>query len=226
MNKQTLIYARDLARLNRLNRSYKRMLPAPLDEEDGEAVVRTSTALFTDLRGYTGLGERFADDPVRLLGIVNAHLTVVVRAIIKCGGIVEKFVGDGVFATFGAHAELPEHAARALAAGMACVGANEALNRRNAHAWGFRLDVGIGIATGTVVVGTVGAPERSEYGILGDPVNIAARLVERAKADELLLTESVYLGIADHVRAEMAGPSAVRGRRGEVKVYRISLLGS
>lgn len=118
------------------------------------------------------------------------------------------------------------HPARALAAGMACVGANEALNRRNAREWGFRLDVGIGIATGTVVVGNIGAPERSEFGILGDPVNIAARLVERAKAGVLLLTDSVYGGIADHVRADIAGPSAVRGRRGKVKVYGISLLGS
>jgi adenylate cyclase len=225
VTEQTLTYARELARLHRLNQSYRRRLPETLDEEDvGEAVVHTATALFTDLRGFTGLGERYADDPAGLLAIVNAHLTVAARAIMKCGGTVEKFVGDGVFATFGAHFKLPEHAERALAAGMACVGANEALNRRNAAAWGFRLDVGVGIATGKVVVGNIGAPERSEYGILGDPVNIAARLVERAKAGELLITDGVYGAIAEHVRADLAGLSPVRGRRAEVNVYRISLL--
>lgn len=226
MSKQSLIYARELAKLHRQNRSYQRMLPGDPEEDHGDVLVRTATALFTDLRGFTGLGERFADDPAGLLAIVNTHLTVVVRAIQKCGGTVEKFVGDGVFATFGAHSELPEHAERALAAGMACVGANEALNRRKAQEWGFRLDVGIGMATGKMVVGTIGAPERSERGVLGDPVNIAARLVERARAGELLLTDSVYRAIADHIRADMAGLSAVRGRRGTVNIYRISLLGS
>lgn len=194
---------------------------------DGSAAtaVRTATALFTDLRGFSGLAQRFADDPVALLGVVNIHLAGVVRSILRCGGVVEKFVGDGVLATFGAHEDIPGHAEQALAAALGVVGSNEAMNRRYAAEWGFRLEVGVGMAAGKVVVGPVGPPERSELGILGDSVNIAARLVERAKPGEVLLTAGVYAAIADHVRAELVGLSAVRGRTGELEIYRISLLG-
>lgn len=193
--------------------------------QDPEVAVRTATVLFTDLRGFSALAEKLADDPVTLLKVVNVHLAGVVRAILKCEGVVEKFVGDGVFVTFGAHEDMPGHGEQALAAALAVVGSNEAMNRRKAAEWGFRLEVGVGMATGKVVVGPIGPAERSELGVLGDVVNIAARLVERAKPGEVLLTASVYAAIADHVRAELVGLSPVRGRTGELEIYRISLLG-
>lgn len=193
--------------------------------EEPDAAVRTATVLFTDLRGFSALAEKLADDPVTLLKVVNVHLAGVVRAILRCEGVVEKFVGDGVFATFGAHGDLPGHGEQALAAALAVVGSNEAMNRRNAPEWGFRLEVGVGMAAGKVVVGPIGPAERSELGVLGDAVNVASRLVERAKPGEVLLTAGVYAAIADHVRAELVGLSAVRGRTGELEIYRISLLG-
>lgn len=229
MDEQALIYARELAQLQRLRRSYERLLPAALDPttpQPPEAVVRTATSLFTDLRGFTGLAERLADDPAALLAVVNAHLEAVVRAIRYCGGTVEKFLGDGVFATFGSRGDQPDHRERALAAALALVGANEALNRRRAEAWGFRLQVGVGVAAGKVVVGSVGPPERSELGILGDSVNIAARLVALARPGEVLLAASVYDGISERVLGELVGNLGVRGRAGEVEVYRIALLRS
>ncbi|MBI3970893.1 MAG: adenylate/guanylate cyclase domain-containing protein [Chloroflexi bacterium] len=224
---QLLLYARDLARLQRLRRAYERFLPASLDPvapRPEPPAVRTASALFTDMRGFTGLAERFADDPAGLLNVVNAHLAAVVGAIRRCGGVIEKFVGDGVLATFGARNELQDHCERALAASFAVVGANESLNRRRAKEWGFRVEVGVGAAAGKVVVGTVGTPERAELGVLGDPLNIAARLVARAKAGEVLLAASVYRGAARHVRADLFGDSAVRGRAGQVEIYRIALL--
>src|SRR6185369_14354933 len=113
----------------------------------------TASVLFTDLRGFTGLSEHFADDPTQLLDLVNEHLGVVVQEIERYGGVVEKFVGDGVLATFGARDDVPTHRDQALAAAIAVVGANEALNRQRAAAWGFRLEVGVGLAAGTVVLG-------------------------------------------------------------------------
>ena len=116
--------------------------------------------MFTDLRGFTGLTERFANDPAGLLSVLNADLRRVVRSIAICGGVVEKFVGDGVMATFGAGVQ-SDHVDRAMAAAIGLVGASESLNRRHAGEWGFRLDVGVGIASGPVVIGAVGSPERS-----------------------------------------------------------------
>jgi class 3 adenylate cyclase len=223
-NAQALLFARDLAKLNSLRRAYERLVPAPVDEEEPSVTVRQATALFTDLRHFTHLAELFADDPAALLGVVNEHFTVVVRAITRCAGVVEKFVGDGLLATFGARSEQPDHRERALAAALGVVGANEALNRRRRAEWGFRLDVGVGAAAGPIVVGRIGSAQRSELGVLGDPINIAARLVAQAAPGEALFAESVYAGLAGTVRADMLGRSAVRGRDGELNVYRVAVL--
>jgi adenylate cyclase len=221
---QVLLFARDLAKLNALRRQYERLVPAPVDTERASATVRQATALFTDLRHFTHLTETFADDPAALLSVVNEHLTVAVRAVTRCEGVVEKFVGDGLLATFGARTEQPDHRERALAAALAVVGANEALDRRRSSQWGFRLEVGVGLAAGPIVVGRVGAHERAELGVLGDPINGAARLVARAAPGEVLLSDSVYSGLAATVRADLLGRSAVRGRDGELNIYRIAAL--
>jgi adenylate cyclase len=223
---QVLLFARDLARLNTLRRRYERLVPTPVQEEEVCVTVRDATALFTDLRHFTHLAERFASDPAALLMVVNEHLTVAVRAITRCAGVVEKFVGDGLLATFGARSEQPDHRERALAAALGVVGANEALNRRRSQEWGFRLDVGVGAAAGPIVVGRIGSRERAELGVLGDPVNIAARLVARAASGEVLLAESVYAGLVGTVRADLLGRSAVRGRVGELDIFRVAVLES
>jgi adenylate cyclase len=171
------------------------------------------------------LTERFAHDPAGLLDVLNAHLKRVLRSIAICGGEVEKFVGDGVMATFGAGASQPDHVNRAMAAAIGLIGANEALNRRSAAEWGFRLDVGVGVASGPVVIGAVGSVDRSELGVLGDVVNVAARLVTHAGPGEVLMTGTVYHAVADMLQSELTNQSAVRGRSGRLEIYRMSLLG-
>lgn len=209
-----------------LRRAYEKLVPDRLAAAAGPppATVRTATAMLTDVRGFTGIAEQFKDNPAGLLDIMNEHLAVVVRAIAEAGGVVEKFVGDGVLATFGARHELPDHAERALAACLGVVSANHQLNRRRAREWGFPLQVGLGAATGQIVGGALGPPERWELGVLGDPINIAARLVAEAGPGEVLLAKSTYEGVADKVRAELLGERAVRGRIGKISVYRLTLL--
>ena len=221
---QELLYARDIARINALRRTYERLLPVSLDPTDPSlpaATLREATLLFTDARGFTAIAERLERDPARLLAILNEHFDVAVRAIARCAGTVEKFLGDGLFATFGAWQDQPDHAARALAAAMAVVGANEALNRRRARDWGFRLEVGVGVCTGRVVVGSVGPPQRCELGVLGDPVNVAARLVAQSGPGEVLLCASTYAAVASSVAAELLGDRAIRGRMGQLRLYRV-----
>ncbi|MHB8590331.1 MAG: adenylate/guanylate cyclase domain-containing protein [Candidatus Dormibacteraceae bacterium] len=216
----------DLARLLHLRKTYEdRGLGLLAWPAAATPVVCTATILFTDLRGFTGLTERFADDPAGLLDILNAHLKKVLRSIAICGGEVEKFVGDGVMASFGASGHQPDHEDRAMAAAIGLVGANEALNRRSAGDWGFRLEVGVGIASGPVVVGAVGSADRSELGVLGDAVNVAARLVANAGPGEVLMTGTVYRAVADMLQSELTNQSAVRGRSGRLEIYRMSLLG-
>ncbi len=216
----------ELARLLHLRKTYQDRGPGLLAwPAAATPVVCTASILFTDLRGFTGLTERFAHDPAGLLDILNAHLKKVLRSIAICGGEVEKFVGDGVMASFGASGHQPDHEDRAMAAAIGLVGANEALNRRSAGEWGFRLEVGVGIASGPVVVGAVGSVDRSELGVLGDAVNVAARLVANAGPGEVLMTGAVYRAVADMLKSELTNQSAVRGRSGSLEIYRMSLLG-
>ena len=101
-------YADDLERLLRLRRTYEERGPGLLAGPDTPLpVVCTASILFTDIRGFTRLTERFAHDPSGLLDVLNAHLKKVLRSIAICGGQVEKFVGDGVMATFGAKKRAP-----------------------------------------------------------------------------------------------------------------------
>lgn len=219
-------HADDLARLLELRRLYEDRVSGPqVGLGAPTPVVWTASTLFTDLRGFSRLTERFAHDPTGLLEILNAHLKRVLRSISICGGVVEKFVGDGVMATFGADAYRPDHVERAMAAAIGLIGANEALNRRSAAEWGFRLEVGVGIATGQIVIGAVGSDERSELGVLGDSVNVAARLVTHAGPGEILMSGSAYQAVAAMLQSELTDQSAVRGRVGTLEIYRMSLLG-
>ena len=222
----TADHADDLARVVRLRQTYLRMVPdLQVVPDIPTPVVRTASIMFTDIRGFSRLTERFGDDPAGLLDVLNAHLKKVIRSILICGGVIEKFVGDGVMATFGATDHQPDHVHRAMAAAIGLVGANEALNRRCAAGWGFRLEVGVGIASGPVVIGAVGSAERSELGVLGDAVNIAARLVTHAGPGEVLMTGTVFRQVSDMLQSELTNQSAVRGRTGTLEIYRMSLLG-
>jgi len=215
----------ELERLVLLRQTYKDRLPSTEQGAPPMPVIWDATILFTDLRGFTRLTERFAHDPAGLLEVLNAHLKRIVRSIAICGGVVEKFVGDGVMATFGAEGHQTDHVNRAMAAAIGIVGANESLNRRYAGEWGFRLDVGVGIASGPVVIGAVGSATRSELGVLGDAVNVAARLVMHAGAGEVLMTGTVYRAVAGMLQSELTTQSSVRGRSGALEIYRMSLLG-
>ena len=216
----------DLARLLILRQAYAESGPSmPTGDAVPAPVVCSASVMFTDIRGFTHLTEKMAHDPAALVDVLNTHLRKVIRSIVICGGVVEKFMGDGVMATFGASGRQPDHVDRAMAAAIGLIGANEALNRRFAGEWGFRLDVGVGIATGPVVVAAVGSAERSELGVLGDPVNVAARLVTSAGAGEVLMTGAVYEAVAGLLQSELTTQSAVRGRSGPLEIYRMSLLG-
>ncbi|MBM2811789.1 MAG: guanylate cyclase [Chloroflexi bacterium] len=221
-----LRYAEDVARMNRLRLAYERMVPAPLDPRQPllpRAQVREATLLFTDVRGFTALAERLQRRPGLLLSILNEHFDVAVRAVTRCGGTIEKFLGDGLFASFGAWAPQADHPARGLAAAIGVVGANEGLNRRRASIWGFRLEVGVGVCTGRVVVGPIGTADRYELGIIGDPVNVAARLVAQSGPAEVLLATATYRAVARNVAADLLGNRLVRGRMGRVGLYRLRL---
>jgi len=146
-----------------------------LQESAGlSAQIKTTSALFVDVIASTRLAVEMA--PVEMVAMLNALFDATVRVVTGNGGWVNKFEGDGALCVFGAPGEMPDHADRALRAARELRAEVITL----ADTWPA-LDAGIGVSSGRVVAGNVGAEQRYEYTVIGDPVNEAARLTDEAK---------------------------------------------
>jgi adenylate cyclase len=176
----------------------------PLEGEQREVSI-----LFQDIRGFTTLSEQL--DPATLLRLLNQFFTQVVAAVEAEGGVVKQFVGDGVMALFGAPQKCDDHAERAVRAALGIVRRLAVLNESLARQGLPRLDIGVGIHSGTVVAGLIGPDNRVEYGVVGDPVNLANRV--EALTRELHTTVLVSKQIAAQL-----GPSFVLGRTATLPV--------
>ncbi len=172
--------------------------------------LREVTVLFADLRDSTAIGERLT--PTALLELLNAFLSRMAHAIELERGIVDKYVGDEIMAVFGAPLDLPDHAERGIAAAIGMMQALDALNIERAPAAPLRM--GIGIATGTVIAGNVGSSERLNYTVLGDVVNLAARLQSLTKEYDvgLLMNEATQAAVEARFPTRGLGTVTVRGR--------------
>ncbi|GAT12500.1 family 3 adenylate cyclase [Mycolicibacterium novocastrense] len=174
---------------------------------------REVTVMFIDIRDFTPFAETNpAEDVVARL---NALFEIVVPAVVDAGGHVNKFLGDGALAVFGAPNELTGHGDAALTAALL-------IHRLVADRFGGELRIGIGINTGVVIAGTIGGGSKLEFTLIGDTVNVAARIEQLTKTtgDAILLTqqtvealESLPLGLTDR------GSQAVKGKAAAVKVF-------
>jgi class 3 adenylate cyclase/DNA-binding NarL/FixJ family response regulator len=194
----------------------ERLRSVPSAEKLQEEVE--ATVLFSDIRGYSTMAERL--DSREVARVLARHLAAMSRVILDLGGTVNEFIGDAVMAVFGAPEALPDHAERALRCAIAMQARQQELNAE-ADADGFEpLGMGIGINTGTVMAGTIGGEGRLQYTVIGDAVNVAARLQGEAEEGEILATAAT-VAAAPGIRAESAGSKHVKGRVEPVDTYLI-----
>jgi adenylate cyclase len=182
---------------------------------------REVSVLFADIRGFTSISETLS--PPELLQLLNAYLGRMSRVIEAEQGVIDKYIGDEVMAIFGAPLFFEDHAARAVAAG---VGMLRELKRFNAEeGYASPLRIGIGIATGPVIAGNAGSPERLNYTVLGDTVNVASRLQGLTKeyGVPLILSGATYERVATAFSCRLLGQVAVRGRQQETTLYTVDL---
>ncbi len=172
---------------------------------------REVTVLFVDLRGYTRYAE--THPPEQVVEMLNEFFRVVVAVVNREGGWINKFEGDAALCLFGAPADQPDHADRALRAAAA-------LPRELGHARA-ELRAGIGAASGEVLAGFVGTAERFEYTVIGDVVNVASRLCDAAKDQRstVLVSAATYDAATRTDDWVSAGRIAIRGRREKATVY-------
>lgn len=166
---------------------------------------REITVLMSDLRGYTRFAER--GDPAGVMEVLNDYLGHMAEIVIAHGGTINEFIGDAIFAVFGAPVEHADHAERAAAAALAMQRANAELNRTKAARGRPSFEMGIGLHTGEAVVGNIGSEQRTKYAVVGAAVNLAARVEGCAVGGQILMTTATFERLAD--LAEVTPPVSV-----------------
>ena len=178
---------------------------------------REVTILVSDIVGYTQLSESMA--PESVVDVVNRYFRNAADSVERHHGFVDKFMGDGMLAVFGAPLADPDHAAHAVAAATDLVRSTRADSGLTGPD-GAALRTRIGVATGPVVIGNVGSERRMNYTVIGDTVNLAARLeVENKTYDTNILVTEETACAAGLDGFELVGRVTVRGRRAEATVY-------
>jgi class 3 adenylate cyclase len=184
---------------------------------------REVTILMSDLRGYTRFAEQ--GEPAEVMAILNACLGRLSEVVIAYGGTINEFIGDAIFAIFGAPLDHPDHAERAAAAALAMQRAMAELNTVHAARGLPRFDMGIGVNTGEAVVGNIGSEHRAKYGVVGNAVNTASRIEAATVGGQILVSAATYARI-QHI-AEVGRPVTVtvKGLSEPLSLYELRALG-
>lgn len=173
------------------------------------------TVMFADISGFTALSTRM--DPEDVRGLMNRCFDALVPSIDRYGGTIDKFIGDEIMAIFGAPVAFENHAERALRAALEM---QESLERFNA-AERSQLEMHVGVNTGTVLAGGVGSAGRRQYSVMGDAVNLAARLKEAAGVGTILAGPATFRLCAPLFEFEAKEPMSVKGRPDPITAYRL-----
>jgi len=194
----------------------------------GEEVV--VTVLFCDIKDYTTISERLS--PLQMVSMLNEYLGVMNSIIDQHGGCVIEFLGDGILAVFGAPQSFSDHAERATRCALAMRQGLESLNKQwlsdgLAQRWQAlgisEIEFRIGMHTGLVVAGNLGSKTRMKYAVIGDTVNVAARLehLNKEYQSTILISEEVKSRLPNDVAdlAQRKGEATVKGRTQTVEIY-------
>jgi adenylate cyclase len=181
--------------------------------DEGEVSI-----LFADLTGFTTMAERLP--PGEVILILNQVFERLTSVIFELEGTLDKFRGDGMMAFFGAPLAMPDHAERAIEAALRM---QEALAELNASREGVRpIQMRIGVNSGNVVIGDIGSPQRKDYTVIGDVVNIASRLEsEVAQPGQVVIGEATYAAARHGFRCEALDEVRLKGRQKTVRPYRV-----
>jgi len=177
----------------------------------------TATILFADINGFTALAERMPPREVNL--ILNDFFSRMTDILFQYDGTLDKYIGDGLMAVFGAPMEKEDDAERAIRAAQEMMQALGAMMAGSPEERKF--SIRIGINTGIVVAGNIGSPKRMDYTVIGDAVNTASRLESIAQPNQILIGEETYERVQGKFNIRSVGPRKVKGKTLEVMVYEV-----
>jgi adenylate cyclase len=183
-------------------------------------IEKEITVLFVDIRGFTAFSE--TNPPEKVVNMVNRYLALTSRSIQEQGGTIDKYIGDATMAVFNAPNDVPEHALKAVRAAWAMKEGSAALQNEILEEYGVDLLFGIGINTGTAIVGNMGSDFRMDYTAIGDTVNTAARLEANAEKGKIIISDTTYQMVKDHVDVTDMGVLNVKNKQIGIQIYSVN----
>jgi class 3 adenylate cyclase/HAMP domain-containing protein len=214
----------EIERVSRLKRYLSPQLAASIVEQVGDIDLGSRrkylTTFFSDVRGFTTASERM--EPDELIAQLNDYLSEMTDIVFRHEGTLDKYVGDALMVFFGDPIWQDDHAARAVR--MAFEMRERMLALRDDWTARYResFEIGIGITTGWVTVGDIGSAARSDYTVLGNEVNLASRLSDRATAGQILVTEATLEAVRDLVEATPLEKVELKGVSRDIRIYEIN----
>jgi adenylate cyclase len=185
---------------------------------------RTVTIVMSDLRGFTAVSERLG--PEQVVSLLNLYLGVMADIIMRYNGTIDEFIGDAILAIFGAPMQREDDAARGLACAVAMQNAMTEVNHANAERGLPRIEMGVAIHTGEVVVGNIGSHKRAKYGVVGPPVNLAGRIESYTVGGQILVSEAAIEAAGrDMVRVGERLSIVAKGSKEPIAVYELRGVG-
>ena len=188
------------------------------DFELGGSTVDCSV-LFSDVAGFTSFSENL--QPGELVLLMNEYFTVLANVIFENHGTLDKFIGDATMAIFGAPVSEPDHAIYAVKAGLEMLEACHALMAKWEGEGKPTFQMRMGVNSGPVIAGNLGSPQRMDYTVIGDAVNLASRMETSSERGTLCISEYTWNLIKEFARAEDKGPIMVKGKSEEFRVYHV-----
>ena len=177
------------------------------------------TVLFSDIRNFTRISESMPPD--QLVQLLNEYFTEMARIVFENQGSLDKYIGDAIVAVFGSLIPLRNAPQTAAEAAILMMKKMLTLNERWMDQYGLSMEMGIGINTGEVFLGNVGSPERMEFTVIGDTVNIASRFSGLAKPRQILVTKETLMSLDSGTQCEELPPVEVKGKTAKLEVYQI-----
>ncbi|MBD2846060.1 adenylate/guanylate cyclase domain-containing protein [Paenibacillus sp. IB182496] len=179
------------------------------------------TVMFVDIRGFTPMSERL--QPEEVIQVLNAYLDLCTKAVFRWNGTLDKFIGDGVMAFFGAPVDLPQHPEMAVRAALEMKQQADVLEQQCVEQFGIGVKFGVGLHCGPAVVGNIGSEGlRLDYTAIGDTVNLAARLESNAMPGQILISAPLQARLGDAFATEDIGEIKVKGKEMPVRVYAVT----
>ena len=181
------------------------------------------TFLFSDIRGFTPLSEKYQSNPADLTKVINKFLTPMTNIIMKNGGTIDKYMGDCIMAFWNAPIDTANHKELAIKTALEMIEKLKELNKNNGFGDNNKINIGIGINTGKCIVGNMGSEQRFDYSVIGDPVNLASRLegVSKNYDATLVVGEDTYRDISKLYNFKKLDDVQVKGKSNKVSIYTV-----